>query len=325
MIFSQNRILKVKALFIRLLKNKIYLHNIYFTMKQNKGPLILLTVLTIFIFKNSQIIHDTILFSCELFLTKLFPSLFPMMILSELFIYFDLPDLLCKYFGSPFQKIFHTSPYGLFAFIIATFSGSPTNAYLVKNLHRKNFLTTTEASHVLSFSFFNNPLFLFTMLSLIFPNNPSTVIKLLVLPYLINLLIGFITRPKTTTYIEKMPESKENFGTMLSNSIKNAMNTLLFILGTITIFLIVNQCINPSHLPVISGILEISQGLNSLIDISYSLKMKEILAILFISFGGLSIHLQIKGIISSTDISYFTFLKARFLQSIISILLILIW
>ena len=291
-------------------------------MKQNKGPLLFLTIFTIILFKNNQAIHDAILSSCELFITRLFPSLFPMMVLSDLFIYFDLPGLLCKWIGPVFQRVFHTSPYGAFAFFISSFSGSPANAYTIKNLHEQGYLSVTEASHVLAFSFFSNPLFLYTMLSLIFPNDLPTVLKLIFLPYFINLLLGFWLRKKTITIQKIKLSSREDFGIFLSKSIKKAMNTLLFILGTVTIFFILNQILNPYHIPIFSGIFEISQGLNTLVNADISYKLKEILAIFFISFGGLSIHLQIKGILSDTKISYKTFFLYRIYQSILSVLFI---
>ena len=293
-------------------------------MKQNKGPLLFLTIFTIILFKNNQAIHDAILSSCELFITRLFPSLFPMMVLSDLFIYFDLPGLLCKWIGPVFQRVFHTSPYGAFAFFISSFSGSPANAYTIKNLHEQGYLSATEASHVLAFSFFSNPLFLYTMLSLIFPNDLLTVLKLILLPYVINLLLGFCLRKKTITLQNMQPNPREDFGVFFSKSIKKAMNTLLFILGTVTIFFILNQILNPCHIPIFSGIFEISQGLNTLVNADISYKLKEILAIFFISFGGLSIHLQIKGILSDTKISYKTFFLYRIYQSILSVFLIFV-
>jgi len=292
-------------------------------MKQNKLPLILLTIITIFLFQNSVLIQETILKSCHLFITKLFPSLFPMMILSELFLYFGLPEYLCHLFGKAFSKIFHTTPYGAFAFFIACFSGSPTNAYVIQNLVSKQYLTAEEASHILSFSFFNNPLFIYTMLSLIFPNDLKTVLIILILPYLVNCLIGIITRPSKRNVSSTIsPNTSEKFGIFFTQSIRNSMNTLLFILGTITIFFILNAFINPQNIPFISGLLEISQGLNSLINFNSNLFIKKILATMMISFGGLSIHLQIKGIISKNNISYSKFLKMRILQTMISIFLI---
>lgn len=293
-------------------------------MKNDKFPLIILTFITIFIFKNNLLVHDAIINACNLFVFKIFPSLFPMMIISDLLIYFKLPELICHYFGSFFQKIFYINPYGLFAFFISCFSGSPTNAYTIKNLNLNGYLTCDEASHVLSFSFFNNPLFLNSMLLLIFPNNPLIVLKLILIPYIVNLFLAFITRQKNFNNTFSINRTNDNFGIFFTNTVKKAMNTLIFILGIITIFYLINIIINPLKLPFITGLLEISQGLNSLIDFTSSLKLKELLTTYFISFGGLSIHFQIKGIISDTNISYLKFLKFRIYQTIISCLVVLI-
>ncbi len=291
-------------------------------MKPKKIPLFFLILFTLFLFQQNELIQKTILSSCELFLTKLFPSLFPMMILSDLFLYFGLPDLLCKYFGSLFQKLFHTSPYGAFAFFISCFSGTPSNAYVIKNLYLENCLSKEEASKILSFSFFSNPLFLYTMLNFIFPHQNSLVLKILFLPYLVNILIGLTMKPTSNSFSTFTKKEKLSFGNFLSNSIQNAMHTLLFILGTITLFFLINALLNPHQEIFISGLLEISQGLNALIASTYSIKLKEILSVIMISFGGLSIHLQIKGILNETPISYIEFLKGRIKQTVLSVLFV---
>ena len=294
-------------------------------MKPKKIPLILLSILTFLLFKNNQSIQQSILESCYLYITKLFPSLFPMMVLSDCFIYFGLPELLCKYFGTIFTKLFKTSPYGAFAFFISCFSGTPSNAYVIKNLYMKNYMNEKEAEKILSFAFFSNPLFLYIMLSLIFPNNPFIKFKLLALPYLVNIGIGILSKKEISSNKKLEPQEKINFGTFLTNTIRTAMNTQLLILGSITLFFLINKIINPNNLLFISGILEISQGLNRLIECNNILKIKELLTCFFISFGGFSIHLQIKGILSDTNISYLEFLKGRIKQTIFSIFFIIIF
>ncbi len=293
-------------------------------MKQNKGPLLILTILTLFLFKYNAMIQKSILLSCEVFITKLFPSLFPMMILTDCFLYFGLPEFLCKHFGKTFQKWFHTSPYGAYAFFVSCFSGTPANAYTIKNLYSQNYISKEEAEKLLSFTFFSNPLFLYTMLNLIFPRENAMILKLLLLPYFINILIGIFSKKTSLSSSLIVYKEKISFGVMLTNSIKNTMNTLLMILGTISIFFLLNAIINPLNIPLVSGFLEISQGLNSLIALDTSLKLKELLTIFIMSFGGLSIHLQIKGILSDTPISYLSFLKGRIIQTILSIIIVLI-
>ena len=96
---------------------------------------------------------------------------------------------------------------------------------------------------------------------------------------------------------------------------------MLIILGTITLFFILNAIINPLNNPLISGLLEVSQGLKSLGLANLNLNVKQLYTLLFVCFGGLSIILQIKSILTDTNISLKTFIKARLIQTLIAICL----
>ena len=76
---------------------------------------------------------------------------------------------------------------------------------------------------------------------------------------------------------------------------------------------------------ILSSILEITNGLNNLANINLTSKIKEIIGISTISFGGLSIHTQIKAILEETEIKYKCFFKGRIMHTIISIILIIIF
>ena len=291
-------------------------------MQKNNFYLIIISLFTILLFVLQDKVQASILASCNLFITKVFPSLFPMFILTDLLIYLEMPELLAKMFGKLFRKVFHTSPYGAFMFFTSLFSGTPANAYIVKNLVEENKLTIDEANYVFSFSFFTNPLFYLTMLKTIFKDS-QIIIKLFLIPYISNLIVGFILRPKqiNNTRIIKNNKSKTLIETLLE-SIKKSMNTMLIILGTITLFFILNAIINPLNNPLISGLLEVSQGLKSLGLANLNLNVKQLYTLLFVCFGGLSIILQIKSILTDTNISLKTFIKARLIQTLIAICLL---
>ena len=89
------------------------------------------------------------------------------------------------------------------------------------------------------------------------------------------------------------------------------------VLGCITFYLVICDVLNLNI--VLRGILEMTQGLNSLINANVF--NKEILAILFISFGGFSIHKQVKCILDETNLEYKYFFKGRVMQTIIAIIL----
>ena len=144
------------------------------------------------------------------------------------------------------------------------------------------------------------------------------------MPYIVNILIGIFSHKTIDIALLGNKTIKEDFGTYFINSIKNAMNTLLMILGVITIFYIIGSLINPSKNIILTGLLELTSGLYELGTKNINLSLKALLAIIFINFGGLSIHLQVKGIISDTLISYLSFLKGRVIATIISIILFFI-
>ena len=230
-------------------------------MQKNNFYLLIISIFTISLFSFQKEIQLSILNACTLFISKVFPSLFPMFILTDLLIYLEMPELLARLFGKFFKKIFHTSPYGVFMFFTSLFSGTPANAYVLKNLVMEDKLSVDEANYVFSFSFFTNPVFYLTMLNFIFNDN-KIILKLFFIPYLANLLVGFILRPKLVND-KKIIKNNNNKSLIdiLLESIKKSMNTMLMILGTITLFFVINAIINPLNKPLISGILEVRKGL----------------------------------------------------------------
>ena len=237
-------------------------------------------------------------------------------------VFFKIPDLFSSLLGPIFSKLFHTSPLGCYIFLMSCISGSPTNAYALKNLVLESHITSEEASFLMSFSFFPNPLFLYTMYSFFIPS--SHLLLMMMIPYLANLFLGFLIRPKLCPVHFYHEKKHLEFGSYFSNSLKNAMNTLLFVLGTIVFFFLLNAIINPFNHLLIKGLLELSQGLLALKNSSISILFKEVLSLLFVSFGGLSIHLQVKGILSEAGVPYLPFLKGRIYACLISITLFFI-
>ena len=74
---------------------------------------------------------------------------------------------------------------------------------------------------------------------------------------------------------------------------------------------------------ILKGILEITMGLKSLSILNINDIYKVVISSMFLSFGGLSIHTQIKSILPDTN--YKLFLKNKFLSILISITLLLLF
>lgn len=108
------------------------------------------------------------------------------------------------------------------------------------------------------------------------------------------------------------------------------MNTLLLILGVITFFLIITQVIdnnlniNTYYQAILNGFFEMTQGLKYISLLEIPLKLKSTLSTMIISFGGLSVHMQVISILSDTNIKYLPFLVGRIIQALIASFLVYI-
>ena len=280
-----------------------------------------------FIFKNNKEVASIIIDAVNLFFKRVFVSLFPMFILNDILIFLNIPYYFYLIFNQIFLKVFHTSGIGAYIIFMSLISGTPSNAYILKELTSEKKISVEEASHFLSFTYFSNPLFLMTMLNLIFP--ATSTFKIIAIHYLSNLIIGIILRKKAPQITANTLKKEAHNGGVLSKSINKSMMTLLIILGTVTFYMLLTYIITslisttPLTKTLISGFLEITNGLNNLKDLEIALKIKEIIAVSIISFGGLSIHTQVKSILEDTQMSYHQFLKGRVMQTIISASLIL--
>lgn len=276
-----------------------------------KRKLFYLTILALIIltFKNYSLVLDTAVESVSIWLYKVFPYLFIMIILNDLLLQAD--------FSGNFKNA-HT-----YIFIMSLLSGTPTSAYIIKGLYLEENISKNNANLALLFTYFCNPLFLYSFFTLIF-NNSFITTKLMLIHYLSNIIIFFYIRKKIVKEI--IPRKKVHID--LASAITKSMNTTIMVLGTITFYMILSNilltCFNITNITsaTIKGILEITQGLNAILNLNISLKIKEMIATLFISFGGFSIHTQIKCIIEKTDLEYSYFLFGRILQVIISLILV---
>lgn len=240
------------------------------------------------------------------------------------------------------NKFFRMKGAGAFVFIMSLFSGFPSNSKYVRELYSNGVINSREGSKLLTFTHFSNPLFILGTISVAFLNNTEVGLLILICHYFGNIIIGILFRnyyvserendslsfKKAIIHMHKKRISNDkSFGEIMSNALLNSINTLFLIFGVVTFFLIVTTIVNnifsfPKYYQsIFNGIVEMTQGLKyvSLLDIP--LKIKGTLSVMFISFGGFSVHIQVISILSDTDIRYFPFLVARIIHAFISSLI----
>ena len=242
---------------------------------------------------------------------SLFPVLFPTLILSDILLASGLISKIPKFFYDVYSKIFKTSPYGLFVFIVSIFGATPTNAKILKDLYDSKLIDKNSLTKILSQTIFFNPILILTFSNL----------KVLIIMWVSNVLTSFILRDALVS--ESPPNASYNFEFNLNKSIEKNMKTILNILGTLTVFLSLSNIVpikNPIMKTFISGILEITSGFTRIKLYTVS-PINDILMLTFTSLASFSIIMQIKSILKETKFDSKYFYTSRILTLFISLLI----
>ena len=285
-----------------------------------KNKLTKLTIIFFFIliFIKKDIMYYTIYNTVILWFKNIVPNLLPMFIITSLIIESNLIINICNIFGKLFNKIFKCSNYGIFIYFLSLFTGSPSNAKYINDLVNNNLISNTLSDKLLLFTSNYNILLIYSLLTLYL--NKSISIKIISIIIISNIIVGLIFRNMNyidlkTNYIKR----KIN----ISKIIKDTIDTLLMILGTLIFFNIIINLLPIKNMllkNILNGFLEITTGLKGLEYLDISTNIKILLSTVYLSFGGLSIHTQIKSILPDTN--YTLFLKSRLYAMIISLILL---
>lgn len=280
---------------------------------------------------NRNTVFNTISFSLNIWITSILPSLFPFFVLSDILNSYDVINYIPKFIKNIFKKLFNISDNGLFVFFISMLSGFPSNARNIRLLYTDNKISKEESEHLLFFTHFSNPMFILGTLSILFFNNKSLGLLIIIPHYLSNFIIGFILRkhnlPNNNYIINNKKNNPKKFGIIFTKSIKSSIDSLLVILGTLSVFLVMSTLIidlfnlNSINSLLIKSILELTSGLKELSNLIKDSKILVIMSSCILSFGGLSVHMQVINELTDTDISYKNFFIGRILQTILSLII----
>lgn len=286
------------------------------TSKTNLILLFLLVILTLYLLNSKLIITSTIEY-IELFITKLFPTSFLLYIISSLLINYQIVETL---------NIITKKPGKLYVIIMSIICGFPSGPKHTKELLEKNYISRTTANNLLKFTHFPNPLFILGSISSLLTT--KLALKILFSIYISNFIISFFTKEKDNNLLTKC-NNEIDFSKALNQAITSSFKLQILILGTNLFFYLISVIIvhyiktTTIVYVFINGIFDLIKGIFSTTLIS-NILIRSTLILTFLSFGSLSIHIQIKSILSDTSLKYNSFLIWRIISTIISIIIFLL-
>ena len=282
--------------------------------------------------------------STTLFITKIFPSLFPFFVAINLLIHTNLIATLDKHLSYIMINVFNVPGSGSLPFIMGLLSGYPTGAKIISEYRKNNICSKTDCERLLAYTNNSSPLFIVGSVGTSMFLNKNIGFLLLFIHMLSTITVAIIFR--FYKYNEKRNSSTyneivfSNISQILSDAIMNSIKTLVIILGYIILFsLIINIIIESNLLTLLNnlpnsdlfkatllGSLEITSGINALSIIKVkTLYYPIILTSFLLGLGGFSVFMQIYSIISQTDLSIKPYIVGKLMQAIFSVMYIIIF
>ncbi|MCX7885015.1 MAG: hypothetical protein N2448_08320 [Caloramator sp.] len=290
----------------------------------------------------------------NLWMFTVVPSLLPFFVISDMLMSFKFPENIAKLFSPIIKKLFNTSGYGAYVFIMSIFSGYPSGAKIVKDLIENKKISIKEGQKILTFSSTSGPLFIIGAVGSGMLKNSiagyilyiSHVFGAILNGILFKFMIKDTNKNKLNHYNNSYNNSfssSEIFSHAISSSIITCgliggyivmFSVIIYLLREIQYFNVIGYLMQKYfHLPsffistinyLLESSLEISNGAKiiSLIDKSFTYKM--CLLSFIISFSGLSIIGQVSGILNKTGINIKLYVVSKIFHGIFSSLLCLI-
>lgn len=277
---------------------------------------ILLTFVLFVFLTNSSLVINAVNQGISVFVKNVLPSLMPFFILSDILLNYNYFDNLKRVFKFKYANFL----------IVSMISGLPSNAKYFNDMIKNSSISVNDASRVLAFSFFPNPMFVIGTVGMLFNNKVYPVIVLAIL-YFSSFIIYLINYKSLEDKDFVSDKNKVEFFTLLKSSIQNSFSTLLVILGVIVVFTIVISIIkyylrvNQEVITVINIILELTTGVKSVSVLNAPLVYKYSLLAFGLSISGMSVIMQAFGIMSGSKLDYKAFVKNKVLVVLISTML----
>lgn len=333
-----------------ILKNNFYV----IKLKRNLLPLLFLGfTFCLLIFSKSNL--PAVKSGLSLWANSVVPSLFPFFVATELLMHTNVITLFGNLLNRFMKPLFNIRGEGAFAFIMGIISGYPVGAKIASNFRQNNICSKEECERLLSFTNNSGPLFIIGTVGILMFKNTTIGILLFVTHLLACITVGFIFRywkKDKNTFLSvsssislkqsKKSASFSNLGEILAESITSSISTILLIGGFVVIFSSIISIFKASGLlnsltillsplfqflnidtsfiqGILTGILEITNGINSISSIACKkISFNIIFTAFLLGFGGISVLLQVWSITSKTDLSIKPYVYGKLLQGILA-------
>lgn len=303
---------------------------------------ILCSITIIIIIIDPKVCINAAISGAGLFFNKVFPSLFPFLVLSGLILSYDGINIYSKLIGPILCKPLRLPENCSFVLVISMLCGYPLGAKYACDLYEGGVIDRNTCERLINIASNPSPLFVIGAVGTSMLRSPVLGYILLVSTYLSCFVMGIIIPVKyksnsitssTRKYVKKI-----NFGNAIKDSIQSATETCLTICGFVTIFSVINSILKSSTIfytalnkisnifafsfnllqGTFLGIIEMTNGCNELSSVEINLKLKIVIISFLLAFSGISVIFQVYSFTYKYNFSLKKYVFLKFIQGIAS-------
>ena len=315
------------------------------SLKKNILPILfLLFTICLLIFSNSNLIATKS--GISLWANSVVPSLFPFLVATELLSYTNIVNFIGQKLDRFMKPIFHVPGISAYPFVLGMISGYPVGAKTVCQIYKEGLCTKKEAEIMLAYTNNSGPLFIVGTVGISMFGSTTIGLILLFTHVLASISVGIILgkfiKNDNVAIQNRIIKNKRktitfsSLGEVLGNSILSSIKTVLMIGGFVVIFSVIISILKNSGLlnfissifgnsefisGIITGLLELTNGLNNISNIHVkAISVNILISAFLLGFAGLSIMLQILSVVSKEKLSIKPYIIGKILQAILATL-----
>ena len=256
------------------------------------------------------------------------PTLFPFMIVSNLFINTNSVFYISRMLKPFLQRLFRISEQACYVVLIGFLCGYPMGAKVISDLISNNYISKEEGKYLLSFCNNTSPMFIisfivmqnFKLKSILLP----TVFILFLSPFLCSFLFRLFYRIPETTIYNPSNHIQLNFS-IFDNAITNGLESITKVGGYIIVFSIIFSLCKDLPWNWFLPTLEISSGIPWIMSNNLPLTVAYPYVLACTSFGGFCSIAQTYSVMQETKLPLFPYIIEKLITATVTSLLALLY
>lgn len=301
--------------------------------KLNLFITIMCSLIIVTLILNPQSCISSSLQGAQLFVYKVFPTMFPFVILTNIIIDYDGVYIYAKTFGIMLCKILRLPKKSSIVLIISILCGYPLGAKYCCDLYEKKEIDFNTAERLLNVATNCSPLFIVGTIGSSMLNSKLYGYLLLISGYVSCFVMSILLPSKNIS--EKVVYNNHhdmkiiNLGQSLKGSVENSIYSCSLVAGFIVVFsVLLGQIkntllfttINQNNVfgSILLGMIEMTNGCSIVNILKVDTLIKLMLFSFFTSFGGLCVMSQVYAFTYKYKFSMLKYLGRKLLQGIIS-------